>query len=55
MPNWISFAKIRSSWAQVGGATPDPYALNYSYSMIQGGHNGQQLQAPTDQGYPIQL
>ncbi|WP_300976603.1 SusC/RagA family TonB-linked outer membrane protein [Flavobacterium sp.] len=52
MPNWISFAKIRSSWAQVGGATPDPYALNYSYSMIQGGHNGQQLQAPTGSRVP---
>lgn len=47
MPSWISFTKIRSSWAQVGGATPDPYALNPSYSIIQGGHNGQQLQVPT--------
>jgi TonB-linked SusC/RagA family outer membrane protein len=52
MPSWISFAKLRSSWAQVGGATPDPYALNQSYSMIQGGHNGQQLQAPTGSRVP---
>lgn len=52
MPSWISFAKLRSSWAQVGGATPDPYALNATYSMIQGGHNGQQLQAPTGTRVP---
>lgn len=52
MPSWISFAKLRSSWAQVGGATPDPYALNQSYSMIQGGHNGQQLQTPTGSRVP---
>lgn len=52
MPNWISFAKLRSSWAQVGGATPDPYALTTSYSMLQGGHNGQQLQGPTSSRIP---
>lgn len=52
MPHWISFAKLRSSWAQVGGATPDPYALNASYSMLQGGHNGQQLQGPTSSRVP---
>lgn len=52
MPDFISFAKLRSSWAQVGGATPDPYALNQSYTMIQGGHNGQQLQGPTSSRVP---
>lgn len=52
MPEWVSFAKLRSSWAQVGGATPDPYALNQSYSMVQGGHNGQQLQGPTSNRVP---
>ncbi|TDO98478.1 SusC/RagA family TonB-linked outer membrane protein [Flavobacterium sp. 245] len=52
MPEWVSFAKLRSSWAQVGGATPDPYALNQSYSMVQGGHNGQQLQGPTSSRVP---
>lgn len=52
MPSWISFAKLRGSWAQVGGATPDPYALNPSYTMTQGGHNGQQLQAPTSSRVP---
>lgn len=47
MPSWVSFAKLRSSWAQVGGATPEPYALYDSYSLRQGGHNGQQLQGLT--------
>ena len=52
MPEWISFTKLRTSWAQVGGATPDPYALNQSFSMVQGGHNGQQLQTPTSNRVP---
>ena len=32
MPSWISFAKIRGSWAQVGNDT-DPYAVNQTYSF----------------------
>ncbi|KVV13241.1 SusC/RagA family TonB-linked outer membrane protein [Flavobacterium sp. TAB 87] len=52
MPEWVSFAKVRTSWAEVGGATPDPYALKQSYSMIQGGHNGQQLQGLTSSRVP---
>ncbi|WP_276379783.1 SusC/RagA family TonB-linked outer membrane protein [Flavobacterium sp. H4147] len=52
MPEWISFTKLRTSWAEVGGATPDPYALNQSYTMVQGGHNGQQLQGPTSTRVP---
>src|SRR5690606_14077242 len=26
-PSWLSYAKVRGSWAQVGGGTPDPYGL----------------------------
>lgn len=52
MPSWIQYAKLRSSWAQVGGATPEPYALNPSYSMIQNGHLGQQLQQITSTRIP---
>lgn len=51
-PEWISFAKLRSSWAQVGGATPNPYALNSSYSLTTGGHLGQQLQGTTGSRVP---
>lgn len=32
LPEWISFAKIRASWAQVGNDT-DPYLINSAYSM----------------------
>ena len=45
MPAFVDFIKLRSSWAQVGGATPDPYIINQSYSMVQGGHNGRPVQS----------
>ncbi len=36
LPTWISFAKLRGSWAQVGNDT-DPYYVNqaYGFSMIE--------------------
>ncbi|MGL4520687.1 MAG: SusC/RagA family TonB-linked outer membrane protein [Phocaeicola sp.] len=33
MPSWISFAKIRGSWAQVGNDT-DSYIINSAYSLL---------------------
>ncbi|MGN7820872.1 SusC/RagA family TonB-linked outer membrane protein [Chitinophaga sp. 22536] len=48
MPSWINYAKVRTSWAQVGGATPQPYILRQTYSVLSGGgHLGQPLQTPT--------
>ena len=50
MPRAVSFAKLRASWAEVGGATVAPYQIYQTYSMLQGGHNGrpvQQLTLPT--------
>ncbi|UZR96633.1 SusC/RagA family TonB-linked outer membrane protein [Chondrinema litorale] len=47
LPGAISYAKLRGSWAQVGGAIPDPYAVNLTYSMVQGGHAGQAIQNVT--------
>ncbi len=47
MPHFVNFLKLRGSWAQVGGAVPDAYAVNLTYSMVQGGHNGQALQGVT--------
>jgi TonB-linked SusC/RagA family outer membrane protein len=48
MPSWVNYAKVRSSWAQVGGGAPLAYALNQTYSMVPGGgHLGQPLQTPT--------
>lgn len=34
LPSFFNFAKLRSSWAQVGGGAPDPYAVNLSYSNV---------------------
>ncbi|PGH40460.1 MAG: SusC/RagA family protein, partial [Candidatus Nephrothrix sp. EaCA] len=34
LPRAISVARIRASWAQVGGGGPDPYAINHSYRGV---------------------
>ena len=39
MPSWISYGKLRASWAEVGGDT-NPYSLSLTYSL-QGSHLGQ--------------
>src|SRR5690606_1914326 len=44
MPAAISFAKVRFSWAQVGGATVNPYQINQLYTFQQGGHIGRPVQ-----------
>lgn len=44
LPSLISFAKLRASYAQVGGSTVGPYQINQSYSFQQGGHLGQPVQ-----------
>ncbi|MGM9760474.1 MAG: SusC/RagA family TonB-linked outer membrane protein, partial [Parabacteroides sp.] len=45
LPEWISFAKIRASWAQVGNDT-DAYKINTAYSMY-GIDNTIGLQVPS--------
>ncbi|NML20073.1 SusC/RagA family TonB-linked outer membrane protein [Pseudoflavitalea sp. G-6-1-2] len=49
LPSWVNFAKVRASIAQVGGATPIPYALNRTYSLVPGTHEKQALQVITNQ------
>ncbi|RAK02801.1 TonB-linked SusC/RagA family outer membrane protein [Larkinella arboricola] len=39
LPNWISFAKVRGSLAQVGNDAA-PYSLQQTYSFSQGGTGG---------------
>ncbi|MFC5410254.1 SusC/RagA family TonB-linked outer membrane protein [Larkinella bovis] len=39
LPTWISFAKIRGSWAQVGNDA-SPYSLQQTYTFSQGGSGG---------------
>lgn len=30
-PSWLSYGKLRGSWAQVGGGAPNPYAITLTY------------------------
>jgi len=32
LPEWMSYGKFRAGWGNVGGALPDAYALNLSYT-----------------------
>jgi TonB-linked SusC/RagA family outer membrane protein len=34
LPYWLSFGKIRASWAQVGNATVGPYQIQNVYSLL---------------------
>lgn len=34
LPYFFNLAKLRASWAQVGGGAPNPYAINLSYSNV---------------------
>jgi TonB-linked SusC/RagA family outer membrane protein len=38
LPKAISFAKLRASYAQVGGGAPDPYALSVQYGLLSAPH-----------------
>ncbi|WP_199269770.1 SusC/RagA family TonB-linked outer membrane protein [Mucilaginibacter lacusdianchii] len=42
LPSAISYAKLRASWAQVGGGAPDPYVINQSFRMVPS--SGQPIQ-----------
>ena len=46
-PDWLSFGKVRASWAEVGGAT-NPYQLSLTYGLNGQGH-------PTKTGGTIPL
>ncbi|MDB5285440.1 MAG: SusC/RagA family TonB-linked outer membrane protein [Mucilaginibacter sp.] len=43
LPQAINYAKIRASWAQVGGGAPDPYQINQAFNMLPS--SGQPLQS----------
>lgn len=42
VPSWLTFGRLRASWAQVGGDT-DPYRLSLAYAMLPFTHDGQPL------------
>ncbi|MEN8118262.1 MAG: SusC/RagA family TonB-linked outer membrane protein [Bacteroidota bacterium] len=43
MPDWMTFGKVRASWAQVGGGADSPYQTNLTYSVVGQGHMGATL------------
>ncbi|MEH6681097.1 MAG: SusC/RagA family TonB-linked outer membrane protein [Sediminicola sp.] len=43
MPSWMDYVKLRTSWAQVGGGAPSPYAIQKSYSAQAVQYAGQTL------------
>ena len=53
LPAMIDFAKVRASWAEVGGAT-DPYRLGLTYGIQGQGHLGQPLGAIASGSVPPQ-
>lgn len=54
-PSWLSYGKIRTSWAQVGGGAPDPYGLNLTYTAQAQQHLGATLMNITSNTIPNKL
>lgn len=54
-PGWLSFAKVRGSWAQVGGGAPDPYGLSLTYTAQAQQHLGATLMNITSTTIPNKL
>ncbi|MDH5398821.1 MAG: SusC/RagA family TonB-linked outer membrane protein [Cyclobacteriaceae bacterium] len=40
LPSWLSFGKLRASWAQVGIVTINPYQTNFEYGLRGESHLG---------------
>ncbi len=40
LPSWLSFGKVRGSWAQVGNVTTTPYLSKLTYSLNGNSHLG---------------
>ncbi|MBX2924677.1 MAG: SusC/RagA family TonB-linked outer membrane protein [Chitinophagaceae bacterium] len=61
LPEWISFGKIRGSWAQVGGGGDIPYRTNLTYNLSAQGFMGAalggiaQTQVPNTRLQPLLL
>ncbi len=43
LPEVVTYAKFRTSWAQVGGGAPNPYALNVTYGLQSAPHGNANL------------
>ncbi len=49
LPWWVSMAKFRGSWAQVGNDT-NPYSINSAYGFVNSPHNGSNIPVVTVPG-----
>ncbi|WP_026461593.1 SusC/RagA family TonB-linked outer membrane protein [Adhaeribacter aquaticus] len=54
-PAWLDYAKVRTSWAQVGGGAPNAYAITQTYSAQSQQHLGQTLMNVTSATLPTLL
>jgi|WetSurMetagenome_2_1015567.scaffolds.fasta_scaffold17175_2 TonB-linked SusC/RagA family outer membrane protein len=54
-PNWMDYAKIRTSWAQVGGGAPNPYSIYQTYIADAVTHLGQTLMSVSSATIPSLL
>lgn len=50
LPDWVSYGKVRASWAEIGGDT-SPYQLDLTYSLLEQ-HQGQTLGLVTQTSVP---
>ena len=54
-PAWLDYAKVRTSWAQVGGGAPNAYAIQQTFSAQAVPHLGQSLMNITGSTIPTAL
>lgn len=54
-PAWMNYAKLRASWAQVGGGAPNPYAIQQTFSAQSIPYAGQSLMNVTSATIPSLL
>ncbi|WP_083732725.1 SusC/RagA family TonB-linked outer membrane protein [Spirosoma montaniterrae] len=54
-PTWLDYAKVRTSWAQVGGGAPNPYGLTLTYTPQAQQHLGATLMNVTGNVIPNKL
>lgn len=52
MPSWLSFGKLRASWAEVGSDT-SPYQLNLGYNILSFTHQGQSAASISKDEIPL--
>jgi TonB-linked SusC/RagA family outer membrane protein len=51
-PSWMNYGKLRASYANVGGGSPDPYSLVLTYGLTGQGYGGVPLMRTGPDGLP---